>query len=77
MTYDSTMKNRGCESNKSMTQKCSWKEEQVPMCLVSKTQNLNQVHAFSIWKETEDNTLNNRKDNRIECNTGLRLQAIL
>ena len=44
---------------------------------MSETQNLNQVHAFSIWRETKDNTLNNRKDNRLECNTGLRLQALL
>jgi len=59
-----------------MTQKFL-EEEQVPMCLVGKTQNLSKVQAFSIWRETEDNTLNDRKDNRLECNTGLRLQALL
>ena len=36
-----------------------------------------KVQEVSIWKETEDNTLNDRKDNRLECNTGLRLQALL
>ena len=55
----------------------SWKEEHAMMCFMSKTQNMNQVHAFSTWRETEDNSLNNSKDNRLECNIGLRLQASL
>src|ERR1041384_7106912 len=42
LTYDST-KNMCCESNKRMTQKFL-KEEQIPMCFMSKTQNFNKVY---------------------------------
>ena len=65
-----------CESNNRMTQKFL-EEEQIPMCFRSKTQNLNKVHDFSIERHTEDYSLKYRKDNRLECNARLQLQAIL